>query len=156
MSLVYLASYKGTRPGLHGLFNRAIRYRSRSIYSHSEVCIGDPLKGAVLCVSASGVDGGVRGKVMQLSPDKWDVVALPWVHEQCVMDVLRDEDGCGYDYCGVARFAAPWLPDLLLMPSDSAWFCSELAAHIMGLSEPWRYAPAELHAIATAALRWRD
>jgi len=151
---VYLASYKSTRPGIHGLVNRAIRYGSRSIYSHTQVCIGNPFDGPALCVSASGVDDGVRGKVMKLSPDKWDILPVPWVPAQRVLDVLREEDGCGYDYRGVARFAFPWLPEAVITPSDDAWFCSELAAHIMGLGQPWRYAPAELHAIAAAAFDW--
>lgn len=153
---VYLASYKGTRPGWHGLANRAIRHGSRSIYSHTEVCIGNPLRAAVLCVSASGVDGGVRSKVMQLSPENWDVVALPSVTPSRVLDVLREHDGCGYDYRGVARFAAPMLPDWIIKPSALDWFCSELAAHIMCMAEPWRYSPADLHDIAIAAQKWSN
>lgn len=148
--VVYLASYKGTRPGWHGCVNRAIRYGTHSIYSHTEVCTGNPLTGAVLCVSASGVDGGVRGKVMQLSPETWDVVAMPWVPPSYVFDVLAQEDGCAYDYSGVARFAAPWLPEFIIRPSADRWFCSELSAHIMGLDAPWRFSPAELHVIALA------
>ena len=152
----HLASYKGTQPGLSGLFNRAIRHGSRSIYSHTEICIGNPFESEVMCVSASGVDGGVRSKMMRLSPEKWDIVPVPWVSDERVLNVLDDEGWCGYDYRGVARFAFPWLPDLLLMPSNEAWFCSELAAYIMGLDEPWRYAPAELHLIALAAMEWSN
>ena len=153
--MIYLASYKSIRPGVYGITNRLIRYGTRSIYSHSELCIGNPFESQVLCVSASGVDGGVRGKVMQLNPDSWDILPLPWVSEQRVLDVLEEEDDCGYDYSGVFRFAVPWVPDLILMPSDSKWFCSELIAYTMLLSEPWRYSPAELHSIALAAQQWR-
>ena len=96
--MIYLASYKSIRPGVYGITNRLIRYGTRSIYSHSELCIGNPFESQVLCVSASGVDGGVRGKVMQLNPDSWDILPLPWVSEQRVLDVLEEEDDCGYDY----------------------------------------------------------
>lgn len=60
MNVVYLASYKGTRQGWHGAVNAAIRHGSRSIYSHTEVCIGNPFDGDAMCVSASGVDKGVQ------------------------------------------------------------------------------------------------
>ena len=54
----HLASYKGTQPGLSGLFNRAIRHGSRSIYSHTEVCIGNPFESEVLTFVVRTFRGG--------------------------------------------------------------------------------------------------
>jgi len=73
---VYLASYKGTHAGVPGIVNIGIRTLDRSIYSHTELAIGNPLESAVECFSSSGVDHGVRVKVMQLNPEKWDVLHL--------------------------------------------------------------------------------
>ena len=76
MTTIYLASYTGTQPGWHGIFNRGIRWLTRSRFSHTEVCIGNPLEGRVWCISSSGVDGGVRAKMMQLSADRWEVLPM--------------------------------------------------------------------------------
>lgn len=133
----YLCAYKGTHPGWQGLVNRGIRFATASKYSHTEISIGNPFELPVLCVSASGVDGGVRGKVMQLSPDKWDIYPVPWVTESDVLGFLEKYDKCGYDFWGVGRFALPFL----LREHDSLWFCSESSACIMRFVDPWRYDP---------------
>jgi hypothetical protein len=73
---VYLASYKGTHAGVPGIVNIGIRTLDRSIYSHTELAIGNPLESAVECFSSSGVDHGVRVKVMQL------VRRRPWSARQ--------------------------------------------------------------------------
>lgn len=147
--MIYLASYKSTHPGWSGWVNRGIRAVTRSIYSHSEICIGHPFDGPVPCVSASGVDGGVRLKTMQLNPDKWDVLHLPHCTAEDALAFARLYSGAGYDYVGAARFALPWL----LGQSKTRWFCSEVAALIMGLQEPWRFSPADLHAVAASLHR---
>ena len=145
-STIYLASYKGTLPGLHGLVNRVIRWITRSPYSHTEVCVGNPFDAAVPCLSSSGHDGGVRVKTMHLSADKWDVVPMPWICAQDVQDFWLREQGCKYDYAGVLRFAFPWL----VGPSERRWFCTEAAAAVAGYPEPWRFSPADFHIVAAA------
>ena len=136
----YLCAYKGTHPGWQGLVNRGIRFATASKYSHTEIAIGNPFEAPALCVSSSGVDGGVRGKTMQLSPDKWDIFPVPWVSENDVLGFLSKYDKCGYDFFGVARFALPFL----LREHKSLWFCSESSASILEFIEPWRYDPATL------------
>lgn len=146
MTAIYLASYKGTHAGWQGLVNRAIRWLTKSPYSHSEVCIGNPLEQPVACLSASGVDKGVRVKIMQLSPDKWDVLPMPWVSERNVYDFVQRERGCGYDFTGVTRFLLPWL----VAPSATRWFCTEVVAAVAGYPDPWRFSPADFHIIVAA------
>lgn len=136
----YLCAYKGTHPGWQGLVNRGIRFATASKYSHTEISIGNPFASPVLCVSASGVDGGVRGKIMQLSPDKWDIFPVPWVAEKDVHDFLAEYDKCGYDYLGTGRFAFPFL----LREHKNLWFCSESSGHILKFADPWRYDPATI------------
>ncbi len=141
---VYLASYKDTHRGLAGLVNVAIRVLDRAAYSHSEICIGNPFEGEAECFSASGVDGGVRMKRMQLSRAKWDVLHLPGVSEQQVREHYHRRKGAGYDYWGTGRFALPWL----LREHLTKDFCSEFCGAAMGLWEPWRYSPQGLLCIA--------
>ena len=136
----YLCAYKGTHPGWQGMVNRGIRLTTNSQYSHTEICIGHPFESPVLCVSSSGVDGGVRGKTMQLSPEKWDIFPVSWTTENDVLDFLSKYDKCGYDFFGVARFIIPFA----IREHKSLWFCSESSASILGFIDPWRYDPATL------------
>ena len=96
MSTVYLASYKATSKGVLGIANRVIRFFTKGQISHSELCVGNPFEGAVLCVS-SDPNGGVRGKVMQLDRDRWEVTPAPTVYAQQVINFLNDHRGEGYD-----------------------------------------------------------
>lgn len=142
---VYLASYKSTHAGWQGLVNRAIRWLTKSTYSHSEVCVGHPFAEPVPCLSSSGVDGGVRIKIMQLSPDKWDVQPMQWVKPQALQAFYERERGHGFDYLGVTRFLLPWL----VGPSKTRWFCTEVAACVAGYPDPWRFAPADFQIIVS-------
>jgi hypothetical protein len=142
--MIYLASYKSTRPGLKGLGNWVIRWVTQSLYSHNEICLGNPFASKVVCLSSSMEDGGVRSKIMQLNPDKWDIVPLPWVTSDDVEAVALLKLGVKYDYLGAIRFAFPWL----LKQSKTREFCSELCAEIMGLEDTWRYYPGLLHKAA--------
>lgn len=148
MEKVYLASYKATHPGLTGWINRTIRFFTKSIYSHSELAVataGHPFDAPAVCLSSSGVDGGVRTKTMQLDPDKWDVIELPHV---TVADLLvffdkhRDQK---YDYVGCVRAVLPFVS----REHKDRWFCSELCATIIGYAEPWRMHPGVLHSVET-------
>lgn len=144
MNEVYLAFYRGTAPGFAGLVDRGIRLVTRSRYSHVEVCVGHPFEIAAMCVSASGMDGGVRGKRMSLSPARWDVMPAPWINRGDVYRWLLDNQGAGYDWLGVLRFAFP-----VFRGSRRRWFCSEVVADLLGLQEPWRFSPADAHIIAS-------
>lgn len=143
MTTVYLASYKATRPGWHGLVNRVIRFFTRSQYSHSEICVGDPFAGPVYCLSSVGTEGGVRMKRMQLNPDKWDVIALPGVDEVRLWSFLSDNAGRKYDLIGCVRTVLPFVG----REHPHKWFCSEVCAHVIGHKEAWRMHPGVLHAV---------
>lgn len=147
MSTVYLASYRGQGKGLSKLVGFFIKLVTHSPYSHTEVCVGNPFEGEALCVSASGMDGGkVRGKTMQLSPERWDILPMPWVTPDDVQAFLQAEEGQPYDYLGAGRFGFP----LFLREHPTRWFCTEVAAKIAGYSQPWRFSPADFHTIVEA------
>lgn len=147
MTTIYLASYKATQPGWKGLANRFIRWATKSQYSHSEICIGNPLESVVYCLSSVGAEGGVRMKAMQLSPEKWDVTPLTTVTESDVRAFYNAHCGKPYDLIGCIRTMLPWAG----REHADHFFCSEVAATIVGHQEPWRMYPGVLHAVHSKA-----
>jgi hypothetical protein len=140
---VYLASYKATQPGMLGLVNRAIRFFTKSQYSHSEIAIGNPFDAPAVCLSSVGVEGGVRPKTMQLSPTKWDLIELHHVTPADVLAFLQQHKGKRYDLIGCVRSVLPFVS----REHPDNWFCSEVCAAIIGHPEPWRMHPGVLHAV---------
>ena len=69
------AFYKETRPGLPGIYNRLVRWWTKSPYSHVELVVSTGR-----AWSSSFEDGGVRSKLIDLDPAKWDLVDLPTFH----------------------------------------------------------------------------
>ena len=143
--MIYLASFKGRKPGLVGLVERAICWVTKSPYSHTETCIGNPFAGPVMCVSSLGTDGGVRAKTMQLNPAEWDIVPMLWVTEDDVFDFLARHKGQGYDFIGCVRSVIPFVS----REHPDKWFCSETASAIQKLQDPWRFKPGDLHVVVT-------
>jgi hypothetical protein len=92
------------------------------------------------CISASFLDGGVRQKVIPMPADKWriyeiDAATLPG-------DWFRLNVGAGYDVLGLIGIVFP--------PANHAaqrWFCSEVAADILGLRDPQIFDLRNLEAV---------
>lgn len=143
---VYLASFKGTKPGWQGWVERLTRWVTKSQYSHTETTIGNPFAGPVMCVSSVGTDGGVRGKMMQLDPADWDIVPMPWINEDDVINFLAEHKGQGYDLIGCVRSIVPFVS----REHADKWFCSETAATIAGMDDAWRFHPGVLHNIVVS------
>jgi hypothetical protein len=128
------AFYRGTRPGMAGLYNRAVRWWTKSPYSHIELVFSDGLAG-----SASFADGGVRLKQIEFSPERWDFIELPAHLEPAARAWFEQHSGAGYDLLGNLQFILA-----LFGNSRERWFCSEACAAALGLPEPWRYDPGTL------------
>ena len=130
--------------------DRAIRWWTASPYSHVELINwqgtaneeGHP---EAIAFSASHRDGGVRGRVIAMTPGHWDYVPVPWVNEAWVWARAYDLIGAGYDYPGLI------LSQLLNLRRGSRqrWFCSELLAHLLDLPRPSAYSPGDLHDLVT-------
>lgn len=90
---VWLACYKGRTE--HRVIARLADWLTRKItrgsYSHCELAVAHGEK-SYLCYSASLRDRGVRGKIMPLPPDKWDMLPLQ-VSLQDVEAFFRKHDG---------------------------------------------------------------
>ena len=137
------AFYKATRPGLQGIYSRAVRWIDRGPYSHAELVFSDGLS-----ASASWMDGGVRFKRIDYDPERWDFVTLPDSLEPYARDWFERNAGAPYDLMGNVRFVLPWLAD-----SERGWFCSEALAAALGWAEPWRFGPNGLSALLRSILK---
>lgn len=131
MGLIHLALYKGKGT----LFNRLIRLWTRSQYSHCELVMPSGQ-----WLSASAMDGGVRAKRIELNPEHWDLIPLPWADQSLIWQVYGRHRGKGYDWLGL--FGAQLLGAGIDNPRRM--FCSEFCAAALGFPQPQRYSPALL------------
>ncbi len=134
-----LAFYRGTRPGLAGLFNRAVRWWTNGPYSHCEFVLGKMQGGKYLCASASNLDAGVRFTTIDLDPARWDLIEIDPALNRKAVAWFETHRGEAYDIAGLFGF--------VLRRGDGSrqrWFCSEACAAALGLGEPWRFDPNTL------------
>jgi hypothetical protein len=125
-----LALYKGTRPGLSGLFNRLVRWWCRGPYSHCEIIFSDGLSG-----SSSFLDGGVRLKKIDYSPDRWDFFSVS-TDEKSARDWFDRHLSKRYDVRGIFGCVIRSVSD-----DKDKYFCSEAIMAALGYSEAWRFDP---------------
>jgi hypothetical protein len=117
-----VAFYKG--PGT--LFTKAIRFWTKSPYSHAELVL--PSGARITSLASQGV--------VRLAPFKqeelvdWDIVQLPAYTDLRVHDVMaffESESNCGYDWTGIIFtqvFRNGW-------EDSDDWFCSEFVAEAL-------------------------
>lgn len=132
-----IAFYKGTHPGLSGIYNRAVRWRGRGPYSHVELIFSDGQ-----AASASYVDGGVRFKKIDFNPDNWDILELPVEWEAYARLWFKTNEGKAYDLMGNVFLALGFFSD-----SYDKFFCSEAAASALKLDQAFRFEPNSLYPV---------
>ncbi len=131
------AFYKDNRPGLAGIYNRLVRWWTKSDYSHVELVLSTGLSW-----SASYDDGGVRAKYIDFDPDKWDFIDLPAHLEPAAETWFEAHNGARYDLLGNLQFVvAP------VNHANGRWFCSEAVAAALGFPDPWRFTPGTLASV---------
>lgn len=128
------AFYKGTRPGIAGIYNRLVRFWTRSGYSHCELVFSDGM-----AASSSYMDHGVRFSRIEFDDAKWDFVELPSHLELSARAWFEAHKGERYDLRGNLHFIIGPMKDV-----KAAWFCSESLAAALGMLDPWRYDPGVL------------
>ncbi|WP_239700770.1 hypothetical protein [Massilia sp. 9096] len=136
MSEIRAAFYKGTHPGLSGVYNRLVRWWTRSPYSHVELVFADGQ-----AASSSSMDGGVRFKAIDFDPALWDFVPLPAELAPAARAWFNAHGGQGYDYLGNVHFVFSCVGD-----EKMAWFCSEAVGAALGIPDSARFDPGTLHA----------
>ena len=143
---VYLACYHGRATKLwYRICDGITRFFTRGKYSHCEIAvfIGDE---GYQCYSSSYRDGGVRTKVMQLDPDKWDLIPLDVSIEQ-IQHSFDQTKGSGYDLLGALGCVAG------LRQHPTKYFCSEWCFNTIYQSDQgWRFSPVSLAVILSRAL----
>jgi hypothetical protein len=137
------ALYKGTRPGVAGVYNRLGRLLDHGPYSHMELVTTHGVS-----LSSSYMDGGVRGKLIGFSSvGHWDFIPIPDPSgdiEGRVWKYFNETNGRGYDVWGNVRFAIGAVSE-----SRDLDFCSEWGMAALTYREAWRYGP---NGAATALL----
>lgn len=105
------------------LFSRAVCLVRGGDSAHCEVA-HDWISDRHACVSASFLDGGVRGKTIDMPAKKWRIYEGPGDRVE-VLAWLSANDGCWYDVPGLLGFIWP-----LLRHVRRWWFCSEACARL--------------------------
>ena len=123
-----LALYKGKGT----IYDKIIRIVTRSKYSHCELVIDD------VCYSSSPRDGGVRMKVIDLDPDKWDLFDVPGDTNIAITWFINNV-GKKYDWPGAITQVLPFHLNL-----SSRFFCSEACQHMLGVENPKSQTPESL------------
>lgn len=114
------------------LFARLVCLVQGGDSAHCEVVV-DSVGDVHECISASFVDGGVRAKRMSLPPSRWRIYEVPGDVAAARL-WLSINEGAPYDALGLAGFVIRRIKGW-----TGAWFCSEAAADILGLRDPWRF-----------------
>lgn len=127
------------------LFNRLVCWWLKSPYSHCELVVSTDKAGVSRCVSSSFMDGGIRTKFMQLDPDHWDIVDVPWqVNQTRVYAWAAAHEDDKYDTWGLLGHV--WRRG---SGDRTKRVCAEAVAEMIGLPEAWRFDPAVLYAVLT-------
>lgn len=114
------------------IFARGVTLLRGGDSAHVESAI--PMGALSLCVSASFIDGGVRGKMIDLrDPAKWRVYRWEGPHVD-LLQWLEDHEDAEYDLRGLLGILAPPIGN-----DRTKRFCSEAVAEHIRLNYPGTY-----------------
>lgn len=116
-----IASYKGTRKGIQGIFNIGVRWWLAGSYSHTELVFSDGM-----CGSCSLIDHGVRLKHIDFSTDKWDFEEVEG-DEEYARKWFEDHTGEKYSILLLSSFVLKFL----LRFHKSGHVCSTAVGHAL-------------------------
>ena len=121
------------------LFARTVTFFRGGDSAHCEAALPLYAEGMHLCVSASFLDDGVRGKVIDIrNPGKYRVYRYTGPHLDPLV-WLKDNDKAKYDLRGLIGILAPRVGH-----DRTKRFCSEAVAEMLKLSDPHSYDLAAL------------
>lgn len=121
--------------------SRVICWWTGSIYSHCELVVDG------MCYSSSAMDKGVRCKQIELDPEKWDIIDLPWADPQYVKDYFARTDGDTYGW--LSLYTSQLFNRNIPIPGTQ--MCSEWCANALRLPNAVVHSPGPLVTLAT----WR-
>ena len=131
--MMKLASFKGTRPGIAGLFSIGCRFWLGGPYTHTEIVFSDGWAG-----TSRAVEGGVVLHKITYPADEWDLIEIDG-DEAYARKWFEDHAGAKFDYFGLLGFV--WRRK---DGQQTRWFCSESISDALGFPEPFRFDPCTL------------
>lgn len=120
--------------GKGGVFNRAIRRRTKGQESHSELIIDG------LWHSSDIRDGGVRRKYEDPQPGEWEIITLPWADPDHAIAVFNRKEEKRYGLWDIIFHLFG------IRRNGPGEICSEICAEALDFEEPWTYNPKTLRA----------
>jgi len=135
-----VAFYRGTRPGVAGVYNWFVRQWESGPYSHVELQFSDGVS-----ASSSFADKGVRFKDIDYTSGQWDFIDLPAHLEKYARAYFEKHNGEKYDLIGNVHFLIGFIQH-----ANDRKFCSEAVAEALGILEGWRYGPNALYPMLIA------
>lgn len=128
-----LASFKGIRPGLTGLFSIGCKFWLGGPYTHTELVFSDGWAG-----TSRGTEGGVVLHKIDYPASDWDIIEIDG-DEAYARKWFEDHAGSKFDYFGLLGFI--WRPG---EGQQTRWFCSESVAESLRFPEAFRFDPCAL------------
>jgi len=144
--MVTIAFYKGTRPGIAGVYSWGVRRQTKGPYSHCELVLSDGMS-----ASSSFIDGGVRFKNIEYDDAHWDFITIPGLSENQARKWFEEHEGAGYDLLGNLHFVLPLIGD-----SKTRFSCGEAIASSLGMVDAWRYSPNSLYVALLTYNSWNS
>ena len=142
-----VAFYKGR----DRLFNRLVSWKDEGPYSHLEAVFDvtarwlDKPYNRYECASSSFMDGGIRFKEIDLTPEHWDICDVPafdavrsrqwFVENEFITLASGEKKRRPYDTRGLVNFVIP------VGHSKEGYFCDEAFLASIGMNEPFRFSP---------------
>lgn len=104
-------------------------------HSHTEMCIDG------VCYSSSVRDKGVRSKIIDLDPCKWDLKPVDLTEEEKskALSEFASMVGKNYDFLGAIGVVINFIKD-----AKDKFFCFEVVAKMLGMKNPSKVTPVEL------------
>ena len=129
------------------LFDKLIRWWTRSKYSHVELELGEGE-----WWSSSPRDGGVRTRKIIFNAYHWDTLELKDADAHALRAFFKQREGTRYDAAGLLLtqiFKTPYR-------SRERFFCSEICAAALGVPDGDLYSPGDMYKLLRWQQRWTD
>lgn len=111
IKICFYKGFKGT------FLDKMISLFTFSKYSHCELLLSDGYS-----YSSSNRDGGVRRKIIDYDPDKWDIFNLEVISEKYIYIFYNHTNRCSYDYISIfINFILPFFR----ISTGTQYYCSE-------------------------------
>ena len=131
---IKVAFYKGRGD----LFNKIVRWWTKSPYSHAELILPDGVTWIRIGPFSSSKLSAIKKEKWE--PQNWDFVTLKVTEEQVatIKEFFERTKGCRYDWWGM--ILSHFLP--FRIKQRGKWYCSEWIAHALRVSRviDWRVA----------------